>query len=334
MLKGFFLFILLTSSVFATTGNADRLSNITNIKKFAFGSCNDQNDKQPLWKDLLSVRPDLFIWGGDVIYADWERKYDIKGSYEKQNKNADYARFKELTPITGIWDDHDFAKDNANGTFEHKNDSKSLFLEFLEEPEKSVRREREGIYHSMEYGEEGKKIKFILLDNRFFKDLEKGAPLLGEEQWKWFEEELKNSKAQLHFIMSGISIFSPAMPVQTSAWGNYPQELKRLKDLIKKYNPPGVTFLTGDMHFATIFQRDGYLEFLSSGMTHVTPKSTWWYLRRKYPNTYFGLNYGLVDIDWDNSTPIITLSIRTINGSDVNKQKYKWDTNIWKRISF
>lgn len=33
--------------------------------------------------------------------------------------------------------------------------------------------------------------------------MELDADLLGEEQWQWFEEEMKTSTAQIHLIGSG-----------------------------------------------------------------------------------------------------------------------------------
>ncbi len=67
-------------------------------------------------------------------------------------------------------------------------------------------------------------------------------------------------------------------------------------------------------------QRLDQLEFLSSGMTHTIDRRVWWYLGRKYSTTYYGKNYGLIDIEWENYTPVITLAIRTTDHRNVNKQ--------------
>ena len=39
------------------------------IQKIAFGSCIDQNKPQPIWNAILSAKPDVFIFGGDNVYA-------------------------------------------------------------------------------------------------------------------------------------------------------------------------------------------------------------------------------------------------------------------------
>ncbi|MFM8822107.1 MAG: hypothetical protein ACKOD8_01910, partial [Limnohabitans sp.] len=42
----------------------------SHIQKIAFGSCINQNKEQPIWQAVLANRPDLFIFGGDTVYAD------------------------------------------------------------------------------------------------------------------------------------------------------------------------------------------------------------------------------------------------------------------------
>jgi alkaline phosphatase D len=329
------LFVLLFSfsslAQVELNANLQKLSTLRNIKRFAFGSCNNQNHAQPLWADMLLMKPDLFVWGGDTIYADWERHYNMAASYDKQKHQPDYVKVRETTPIIGIWDDHDFSGDNANGRVDTKALSQRLFLDFLDEHPRSPRRYQEGIYTSYEFGEPGKRIKFIMLDNRYFKGLEADAPLLGKKQWAWLEDELQYSKAQLHFIVAGLSVFSPLLPY-SEEWWEHPQEVNRMLALLEKYKPQGVVFLTGDKHFGSIFKYSGQLEFLSSGMTHVVSSKAWWYITKKYPNTFFGLNYGLIDIDWDHSIPTLTMRLRSSDHRDIHLQKWKWGDNTWSRL--
>ena len=46
-------------------------------------------------------------------------------------------------------------------------------------------------------------MKVILLDIRYWNDEQ---TLLGEEQWKWFEEELRTSTAEINVIGSSIQV--------------------------------------------------------------------------------------------------------------------------------
>lgn len=311
--------------------NHEKLKSIRNISRFAFGSCNNQNEAQPLWKDMLKVKPDLFIWNGDIVYADWETKYDIKKSYQTQKAHPDYTQVRQQTPVLGMWDDHDYGENDADGRNPNKAENQKFLLDFLDEPLNSARRTQEGVYTSYEFGDPDKRVKFILLDNRYFKNLEADAPLLGNKQWLWLENELKNSTAKVHFIMTGLSIFSPLLPY-SEEWWHFPSEVNRMLKLVKTYKPQGIVFLTGDKHFGTIFKSYGQLEMISSGMTHIVNYKAWWYLRRKFPITWFGLNYGLIDIAWENSIPVITMSFRSVDGRDIYKQKYRWGKETWDRM--
>ena len=54
-----------------------------------FASCNDQNMEQPLWKSIIETKPDVFIWGGDNIYADTDDMDKMKADYNKIKTQAD-----------------------------------------------------------------------------------------------------------------------------------------------------------------------------------------------------------------------------------------------------
>jgi alkaline phosphatase D len=323
------LVLFFSLSLFAQT-NEERLGQLTNLKRIAFGSCNNQSAWQPLWKDMLKQRPDLFIWGGDNVYADWKSAESVKEAFEKQNGQPDYAAFKALTPIMGTWDDHDYGYDNANGHLSFKTESQKNFFDFIDIPKDATLRNQKGIYHSRSFLSEGREVKVIILDNRYFKDLDPEYPVLGKTQWKWFEDQLRNSTADLHFVATGLPVFSPLIPY-TEEWTHYPNEINRLLEKIKTHKPRGIIFLTGDKHFSSIYIRYGQLEFMSSGLTHVAQRRTWWYLGRKYPNTYFGLSYGQIDIAWDEKNPVITLSMRGVEQRDIHLQRFKWSGEQWKR---
>jgi alkaline phosphatase D len=323
-----YLFLFLSSAIAQT--NFDRVQSLTSVKRIAFGSCNNQNDQQPLWKDVSAQKPDLWIWGGDIIYADWEKSEAVARAYSKLNANPDYAKFKSQVPIIGTWDDHDYAHDNAGGNNSFKKQSQQLFLDFFEVPANNPRRVQEGVYHSYDIGAGNQKIKFILLDNRYFKNLEPDYAMLGKAQWDWLENELKISTANLHIIVSGLSIFSPLIPI-TEEWRQYPKEYNRMQLLLKTYQVKAPLFLSGDKHFSSIFKFSGQLEFMSSGMTHTAPHKTWWYLARKYPKTYFGISFGMIDIDWDGNTPMLKLFMR--NGQkDIHTTTVKWKDGSWTTI--
>lgn len=310
--------------------NHQRLLEIKELKRFSFGSCNNQTDTQPLWEDLIKQRPDLWIWAGDSVYADWMSGHSVELAYALQDKNPLYSLFKKQTPIIGIWDDHDYAFDNADGSFPLKVQSQKKFLDFINIPEDSILRNQEGIYNFHSFGPVEREVKIILLDNRYFKNLDPNYPMLGKVQWRWLEGVLTNSSAKIHFIVTGLPVTSPLIPY-TEEWAET-TELGQMRELVERTKAQGVVFLTGDKHFSSIYQRWGHLEFMSSGMTHLADRRTWFYLGRKYPKTFFGLSYGQIDIKWKDETPILRMSMRSTSGNDIHNSSYILQKNKWKRF--
>ena len=47
----------------------------------AFGSCNRQNTENILWKEIIKNKPNLWIWGGDNIYADTHDMNELRADY-------------------------------------------------------------------------------------------------------------------------------------------------------------------------------------------------------------------------------------------------------------
>lgn len=325
------LLFLISSKSYSNSSNHEKLEMIKNLNRIAFGSCNKQFKKQLVWKDLMKTSPDLFIWGGDNIYADTKNPDKILKLYEYQNEVHDYQFFKTFTPIIGTWDDHDYGLNNQNGHYPLKKISRHYALNFFEEPPLSPRRLREGIYTSYDFGEGLQRVKIILLDNRYFKDLDKRAPLLGKTQWEWLENEIKNSKASLHLIVSGLSVLSPAN-FRMEEWADYPSEKLRLKNLLQS-RPIPYLYLTGDKHFSAFLKKDDEFEFMSSGLTHTTFPLFRPVVQMNYPKAILRKNYGLIDFEWDENRPVLKLTIRDIVGRrDASVKKITWKNLTWHEI--
>ena len=277
LLPVFFLILSCgSSSLISTEGEPDFT--------IAFGSCNREDEAQPLWSAILKNDPDVFLWGGDNIYSDTDDAEKMKADYLLQKKNKDYQRLLGQTNVLGIWDDHDYGLNDGGKDWHFKEKSQELFLDFMDVPETSPRRNREGVYHSEEFETPEGSLKVILLDTRYFRDeLKKSTDpdkryetsqgtILGEVQWNWLEEELNNSDADFNVILSSIQILSAEHGFET--WGNFPSEVEKLKDLLVSSEAKNVILLSGDRHIsefsATEVEGLSYplVDFTSSGLTH------------------------------------------------------------------
>ena len=59
----------------------------------AFGSCNNQLLANKLWDPISLNDPDVFIWAGDIIYADTYNIDFLKENYALLKTNEAYKNF-------------------------------------------------------------------------------------------------------------------------------------------------------------------------------------------------------------------------------------------------
>lgn len=303
------------------------------LTKIAFGSCGHQDDPQPVLAIAAEQKPDAFIFLGDNIYGDTDNMDTLRAKYNRLGAKPEYQQLAAATNIFATWDDHDFGRNDAGKHYPFKKESKEIFLSFFKEPAESERRKHEGIYHAEYIQQGGKTVQLLLLDVRTFRNnlllydssvqlprehyfykpdyqphISKDSVLLGEEQWKWLEAELKKP-ADLRLFCSG-SQFSIEYNGY-EAWANFPHEQQRMLDLIKSTKANAVMFLTGDVHYAEIskLQTPGLYpiyDVTSSGIT-----STWDFAtlnKNRIEGPVMDNHIGLLTIEWA-SDPVIKMEI-------------------------
>ena len=307
------------------------------ITTIAFGSCNDEDKPQPLWDVIGSDNPDLWIWTGDNVYADTEDPEVFRAKYDKQLSNPDYQRFVSNLPyMTGTWDDHDYGVNDGGVEYPMKEVAKSEMYRFLNVPSDDPSIGRAGTHRAYLYGPEGKRVKVILLDTRWFRDpIERTegenreylpnetGTVLGEEQWAWFERELVANEAELHLIISSIQVI--AAEHRFEKWANFPNELQRFYDLIEKTNPSKPVVISGDRHAGEIsaISLEGldhpFYDITSSGLTNVWSRMFDEVNSKAVTPKVIDPNYGLVEIEWpeegsESGSPVVKISLRNEKG--------------------
>ncbi|MEM8763660.1 MAG: alkaline phosphatase D family protein [Bacteroidota bacterium] len=285
----------------------------------AFGSCNKTHEENVFWDDILKEDPNVWIWGGDNIYADTEDMQKMEAMYQEQKNIPGYKAMSAKVPIIGTWDDHDYGANDAGREFSKRDESQQLFLDFFDVPKTDPRRGREGVYTSRTFELDKGSVKIITLDTRYFRSgLEKDsspkrrykvnsdddATILGRAQWKWLEDELSSSKADFNIIVTSIQLLAWEHGFET--WGNYPKEVDRLKQLLVQTQAKRVIFLSGDRHISEFSrtQIEGLdhplWDFTSSGLTHSYDAF------KGEPNQYrvgevvFVPSYGVVRLNFTN----------------------------------
>ena len=283
----------------------------------AFGSCDNQNIQNVLWNEIRKNDPNIFIWGGDIVYADGKDVKGMKKSYEQQKNDTAYQNFRKDIHIMGTWDDHDYGLNDGGKEFEKKDSVQQIFLDFFDIDSLDRRRSRKGVYYTEKFMVGQNSVKIIVLDTRYFRsrltidttgnkryipnNYSEGT-ILGKIQWEWLEMELKTTKSNYNIIVSSIQFLSREHGFES--WGNMPHEVDKMKEIISASKAKGVIILSGDRHISEIsrdsIKNSNYpiIDFTSSGLTHSYSSF------QGEPNVYrisdvvSDINFGILKIDF------------------------------------
>ena len=313
----------------------------------AFGSCAQQDRPQPIWDAIQAQNPDVFLFIGDNIYADTEDMSVMRSKYAQLGAQPEYQRFRERTPILATWDDHDYGKNDAGVEYPRKDSAQIEFLNFFRVPSSAAPRHRAGVYDAHVFGAGGRRVQIILLDTRYFRsplahwpegdrptrgpympNPDPEATVLGAEQWAWLEDQLRQP-AEIRIIASSIQVIPEEHGYES--WSNFPHDRERLFRLIRETGAGGVLFLSGDRHVAEISRIPaeeangvGYPLFDVTSSSLNKPGSS----REPDPNRYrtsstqySPANFGVIEIDWMQTDPLLHLQVRGEDGRVVFQEE-------------
>jgi alkaline phosphatase D len=286
------------------------------ITRVAYASCLKQHKPQPAWDAVNRFGPQIFVLMGDNVYVDATTAPAFEAAYRALEAVSGFQRLRANARLLATWDDHDFGRNDAGSEFPAKATAQQAFLSFLKPPIDSPLHAQTGVYSSYIQGPPGRRVQFILLDLRTFRDpwrslVHRGyAPdpgtdptMLGEAQWKWLRERLADP-ADVRVIVSSIQFLTTEQPYER--WGRFPRERERLLALLTESRERGLVILSGDRHFAEI----SVLETGSKKLVEVTASGFNAGVKRavKWPNSYregeafFADNFGTLSIDWADGT--------------------------------
>ena len=280
-------FLGLICLIFAATIQAQDTPSFT----VAFGSCNRTDLTNNLWDDIYKAQPNLFIWGGDNVYADTDNMEKLAAFYKTLTEQPGYAKIASEIPVIGTWDDHDYGMNDGGVYFKAKATSQEVFLDFMGVAKDSPRRKQAGIYWAHHYKTADLYVKVLVLDTRYFRsDLtpdhetsKRNKPnpygqgtVLGNAQWEWLENELQDGEPDVTLLVSSVQFLSNEHGFE--CWGNFPHEVDKLEQMLVSSVSQNVIILSGDRHISEISKKEipglsyPLIDFTSSGLTHAYTK--------------------------------------------------------------
>ena len=313
--------------------------------RILFGSCVQQDWPAPIWEAVRAREPDVFVLLGDNVYGDTLDMEVLRRKYGQLGEQPGFAALRSSCRLLAIWDDHDYGQDDAGAEYARKSESQNVFNDFFAEPEGSPRRARPGIYDAVVIGPPGRRVQVVLLDTRYFRSpLATWPPgegpagrgpyrphtagdarptLLGDAQWRWLAEALRQP-AELRIVASSIQVIADEHGWET--WGNFPAERQRLFELLASSQAGGVLFISGDRHLAEISRLgpeesgadcplfDITSSSLNKPSVHDVAREP---NRHRVGANYPGENFGSIEIDWSEADPTVEIAILDAGGRPV-----------------
>ena len=266
-------------------------SDVSAEARIGLGSCFNQKKSHSIWKTIGDAGLDGFLFLGDNVYA--------SRGFSRDRLMSAYARADSVIPwdrlgvIQATWDDHDFGQNDGGAAFTQKSISLSLFWQFFGPRMEATQVAPDGVYNVSKRTIEGYDVQFIALDTRSFRgrlkrtlvrnkpgaeryipNSDTGQSMLGEAQWKWFEEQLQ-APADIRIVMSSIQVIAEGHGWER--WGNLPHERKRLLDLLHRRSQGDVLLVSGDRHIGGVYQieyaGERFTEITSSGLNMAWTRS-------------------------------------------------------------
>ena len=209
-----------------------------------------------IFNNMQSVNNRGMIWMGDNLYYLFRQRSSFNHMYSKQKrirKNRFINAFLQSTPQSAIWDDHDYGSNNSDGSFKNKEVGIKVFQSFWPAPYQED--QQEGNYFTLS----DEHAKYYYLDDRFFKSEDFSEGMFGAKQMDWLKEELTNSDKTFNIIISGSQMINDIG--NQERFPEFKNEFNSFFEFLNKEQIQGIIFLSGDVHYSALYQRDDLLSY-------------------------------------------------------------------------
>ena len=252
---------------FHTAPSPDSPAQVTLV----FGSC-ASSETSTIWSRIRNEGADGVVLLGDTPYIDVTDLDRVRDAYRRFSSVPPLAETFRSIPFWGTWDDHDFGRNDSDGTLPGKEHSRHGFVNYRPNP--TFGHDDQGIYTQFRYGP----LEVFLLDTRWFSRTEPSwadpekPTLLGKRQWEWLKAGLLASNAPFKILACGM-IWDDKKNSESDDWGTYMHERQALQTWLGDNRIEGVILMGGDIHVSRLLKYDtteqvGYplYQFISSPM--------------------------------------------------------------------
>ena len=203
--------------------------------------------------NMMATQCDGMVLLDDTPYIDVTDLDRVHDAYRRFSSIPTLSETLKSIPFWGTWDDHDFGRNDSDGTLPGKEHSRTGFVHYR--PNATFGQNDEGIYTKFRYGP----VEVFLLDTRWFSRTEPSwadpekPTLLGKAQWEWLKQGLLASDAPFKLLACGM-IWDDKKNGESDDWGTYMHERQALQDWLGQERIKGVILIGGDIHVSRLLQ--------------------------------------------------------------------------------
>ena len=194
--------------------------------------------------------------------------------YYRRQSQSEWRSLVATTSVYSIYDDHDFGTNDCIPGAEiesskWKREVVEVFKENWNNPSYGGGEETPGCWYEYYIGD----VHFIMLDGRYYRDLENGS-MLGTVQKEWLFGVLASSKGKFKIIASPVPWSPGVKPGSKDTWDGFPEEREEIFSFIEEQQIDGVLLMSADRHrsdLRRIKRLNTYdlYEVMSSRLTNV-----------------------------------------------------------------
>jgi hypothetical protein len=279
---------------------------------FAAGSCQNSASTANTFARILARNPLFMLHMGDFQYGDITSNNEqlYRDAYTANLATAEQSALYADVPVVYMWDDHDYAGNNSDGTATSRPAALAVHLRVVPHcPISLVGADDDTpLSHTFTIG----RVQFFVLDTRSERDTGTSA-LLGSTQLTWLLDQIAASTAEMFVIQCAV----PWISTTGDSWYSGSTERTAIADALESAGMTRRTLLIhGDGHMVAM--DDGTNSDYTTGSALPLGPVLFCFAPLDRPNSTKGgpysegtfidstTQYGIVDITDDGSTITVT----------------------------
>jgi hypothetical protein len=208
------------------------------------GACARTGSNASVFDTIRELEPLLHLITGDLHYANIssDDPDDFLAAFSRVLASPAQSALYRTVPIDYMWDDHDYGRDNADGSAPSRDAARTAYRQAVPAPPLVS---AGPIHHAFTVG----RVRIVVSDTRSQRS---DQSMLGADQLAWLLDELSGAgRWGLVIWVNPVPWIAPAGSDRDD-WGAYPDERQTIADAIAAAGVDNLVMVSGDAHMVAI----------------------------------------------------------------------------------